>query len=65
MLKRFAGGILVLVLGLFAGPKTTQSQDNKIMAQIDFAATTKAEKNAGVWIDGQYLGYVKEHCCPN
>ena len=39
---------------------TVHAQDNKIMGQIDFEATTKPDKNAGVWIDGQYLGFVNE-----
>ncbi len=30
------------------------------MGQVDFAANTKDEKNAGVWIDGQYVGHVSE-----
>ena len=30
------------------------------MGQVDFAAASKSDKNAGIWIDGQYLGYVKE-----
>ena len=30
------------------------------MGQIDFEATTKPDKNAGVWIDGQYVGYLSE-----
>ena len=37
-----------------------RSQENKIMGQVDFAANTKDEKNAGVWIDGQYVGHVSE-----
>jgi hypothetical protein len=60
MLKRFAGAVLALALGFSVIPRTARSQDNKIMGQIDFAASTKDEKNAGVWIDGQYLGYVHE-----
>jgi 23S rRNA A2030 N6-methylase RlmJ len=32
---------------------------HRVLAEIRFVAT-KANKNAGVWVDGQYLGYVKE-----
>jgi len=60
MLKGFAGSILILALGFSATTRPAQSQDNKIMGQVDFAASTKDEKNAGVWIDGQYVGYVHE-----
>jgi hypothetical protein len=60
MLKGFARVLFIFALGVFAGPWPAQSQDNKIMGQIDFAASTKDERNAGVWIDGQYVGYVQE-----
>ena len=33
---------------------------NKIMGQVNFAPVTKAEASAGIWIDGEYVGYVKE-----
>ena len=33
---------------------------NQIMGELAFVATTKAEKTAGVWVDGQYVGFVKE-----
>lgn len=34
--------------------------ENRILAEVKFVPATKVEKNAGVWVDGQYLGYVKE-----
>lgn len=33
---------------------------NRVLAEVRFVAHNKAEKNAGVWVDGQYVGYVKE-----
>ena len=33
---------------------------NSIQGELQFVGSTKAEKTAGVWIDGQYLGYVSE-----
>ena len=33
--------------------------EHRVLAEIRFVAN-KANKNAGVWVDGQYLGYVKE-----
>ncbi len=38
----------------------TRAQDNKVMGQVDFMPATKTERGAGVWIDGQYVGYVNE-----
>jgi len=58
--KRSAATLLILGFVFVASQRGTGAQDNKIMGQIDFAAASKSEKNAGIWIDGQYLGYVKE-----
>jgi PEGA domain len=33
---------------------------NQVLGQIDFVAANKAARDSGVWIDGQYVGYVKE-----
>lgn len=30
------------------------------MGQVEFKGATKVERDAGVWVDGEYLGYVKE-----
>jgi hypothetical protein len=48
---------LLFPLGAFAQQTPT---GNQIMGELAFAATTKAEKTAGVWVDGQYVGFVKE-----
>lgn len=58
--KHLAATILIAAFSLFVPQQRAVAQDNKIMGQIDFAAASKSEKNAGIWIDGQYLGYVKE-----
>ncbi|MDP9338409.1 MAG: PEGA domain-containing protein [Acidobacteriota bacterium] len=51
--------ILVIVLALsFNTPRATAQ--NQVMGEIKFEGTTKTEKEAGVWIDGQYVGYLKE-----
>jgi hypothetical protein len=34
--------------------------EERVQAQLRFAAHNKDEKTAGVWVDGQYVGYVKE-----
>src|SRR5258708_2683328 len=33
---------------------------NQVMGQVDFHGATNVEKTSGVWIDGQYVGYLKE-----
>jgi hypothetical protein len=47
-------------------PPTSSAQDqqtptgNQVMGQVEFVGKTKAEKTAGVWVDGQYVGFVNE-----
>ncbi|MBI1940530.1 MAG: PEGA domain-containing protein [Acidobacteria bacterium] len=33
---------------------------NEVLGEIKFKGITKIEKTSGVWVDGQYVGYVKE-----
>jgi hypothetical protein len=33
---------------------------NEILGELQIEGNTDAEKTAGVWVDGQYLGYVQE-----
>lgn len=39
---------------------TTSFAANAILGGMEFRATNKVEKNAGVWVDGQYMGYLRE-----
>jgi PEGA domain len=34
--------------------------DDKILGQIELEGATKVEKTSGVWVDGQYVGYLHE-----
>lgn len=34
--------------------------ENKVMGELQFDGKTKVEKTSGVWVDGQYVGYLKE-----
>ena len=33
---------------------------NQVMGEVHFIGPTKVEKSSGVWVDDQYVGYVKE-----
>jgi hypothetical protein len=33
---------------------------NKVLGEVDFEGATNVEQDSGVWVDGQYLGYLKE-----
>ena len=34
--------------------------ENQVMGEIQFEGKSHVEKTSGVWIDGQYVGYLKE-----
>jgi PEGA domain len=44
---------------LFIGLPVAHPHD-KIMGQIQFVNATKVAKTSGVWVDGQYIGYLGE-----
>lgn len=33
---------------------------NQVLGEVEFKGATKVEKTSGVWVDGQYVGYLKE-----
>ena len=45
--------VLVLLIGVVAA-------EDRVQSELRFAGHTKDEKTAGVWVDGQYVGFVKE-----
>jgi hypothetical protein len=36
------------------------SQNSKVMGEVRFEGATKVERDSGVWVDGGYVGYLKE-----
>lgn len=36
------------------------AQSNQVLGEVEFVGATKVEKTSGVWVDGQYVGYLKE-----
>jgi hypothetical protein len=36
------------------------SQNNKVMGEVRFEGATTVERDSGVWVDGGYVGYLKE-----
>ena len=51
--------LLVLALVSFFAVRLN-AQANQVLGEIQFDAKTNVDKNSGVWVDGQYVGYVKE-----
>ncbi|HLJ16958.1 MAG TPA: PEGA domain-containing protein [Bryobacteraceae bacterium] len=48
---------LIFVCGTFTH---LHGQQNPKMGELRFTADNQSERDAGVWIDGKYFGYVKE-----
>lgn len=36
------------------------AQSNEVLGEVEFIGTGKVERASGVWVDGQYVGYLKE-----
>lgn len=51
----------VLLLGILVSSFANDAfAANPILGEIELEAAGKAERDAGVWVDGQYVGYVKD-----
>ena len=57
MLKSLVSSAL---LWCFLGLGSALAADNQILAEVRFSGATSVERNAGVWVDGQYVGYLDE-----
>jgi PEGA domain len=41
-------------------PNPTPVSSSKVMGEIKFEGASKIERESGVWVDGNYVGYLKE-----
>jgi|SRR5579859_995845 len=55
--ERSSCGVLLCVVCLFV---SSMYAGNDVLGEIQLLGTTKVEKTSGVWIDGHYVGYLKE-----
>jgi len=39
---------------------TVAYAENKVLGELELAGSSDIERTSGVWVDGQYLGYLKE-----
>ena len=52
---------IVFSMGLFFLPLGRAfAAGNQVLGEIELVGASKVEKTSGVWVDGQYLGYLKE-----
>jgi hypothetical protein len=55
----FSRRILPAFLTIVVAVGMARSED-RVQSELKFVGHNKAEKTAGVWVDGQYVGFVKE-----
>jgi hypothetical protein len=55
-LSIFSAFLLLLISALVPALQA----DNRVMGEIQLEGRSKVEKTSGVWVDGQYVGYLKE-----
>jgi hypothetical protein len=57
---------LLTTVGWFAlaflviGTTRVSAQSSKVMGEVRFEGVSQIDRDSGVWIDGEYVGYVKE-----
>lgn len=54
------GTIFSLVVWLAMAGALYAQNTNQVMGQVNFEGKTKIDKSSGVWVDGQYVGFVSE-----
>ena len=66
IIKRAIVNLPLAMLSVLLMPLSASAQNqkpeapNQVLGEVQFVGPEKAEKTAGVWIDGQYVGYVSE-----
>jgi hypothetical protein len=56
---RLSASLFALCL-LLIGAARVSAQSSKVMGEVHFEGDTQIDRDSGVWIDGEYVGYVKE-----
>jgi hypothetical protein len=57
--KPYLACALVLAVVSFL-PGSVGAQNSDVLGEVDLAGKTNVEKTSGVWVDGQYVGYLQE-----
>src|SRR5580704_4757059 len=56
---QFAASLLSL-FSFTLGTAYVSAQSSEVMGEVRFEGNTQLDRDSGVWIDGNYVGYVKE-----
>ena len=59
-LRFLSAGVLFTLFSFLLAAPHLAAQDSKVMGELRFKGATGVEKDAGVWVDGVYVGYVRE-----
>jgi uncharacterized membrane protein len=61
-MKRLVGyrWLVMIEMLLMVLPRTLFAQSNQVLGEIELVGAGKIENSSGVWVDGQYVGYLKE-----
>jgi len=51
---------MLLWMAVLISGTTVAKAQNQVMGELEFDGKTKVERDSGVWIDGNYVGYLKE-----
>jgi len=54
------GRTTLFLSAIFLATSCLLHAENRVLAEVRFITHNHAEKTAGVWIDGQYVGYAQE-----
>jgi hypothetical protein len=54
------GRTTLFLSAIFLASSCLLHAENRVLAEVRFITHNRAEGTAGVWIDGQYVGYTKE-----
>jgi hypothetical protein len=61
MTRHFGKSLLAILIGLLViSARSSFPQSSQILGEVELVGTSKVEKTSGVWVDGQYVGYLKE-----
>lgn len=60
MLRSRLAKLLLTSLCFFGVVRQAAPQSNKVMGEVRFEGASKVERDSGVWIDGGYVGFLKE-----
>ncbi len=58
--QQFLCRLSAIFLAGMLSAANSPAQSSKVMGEIRFEGDTSTDRDAGVWVDGEYVGYVKE-----